>query len=607
MVIVGSVWHMLLLTLFQLIFIVFSEGRKDKTHYESSYVYMLVKNEISGKERQFCVNYQQWRSDFIAESAIQANAVELAWWGGIVGNTNVCASNTSVNYAGKAVALNYRITADDGRCAAPFVISNMSFKGAIQYEVDQLISQEASVALILVDRGRHFVSRWFDYLFAEFYDPDLNTTLPTFFIYKNVFLNDLLGLSTNKTGKDLTIKFYRPLYSIWDWSMLIIWLLAVFCTGVGGFWTGRTIGDEVSQKIHRIDDTQAKKDSYDKETINSFATCVSIALVMLIVIGVLMLGFFFRPVMVFVFNMFLAIIGIFSIHRCFMTVIQRYCKSTLSYGCSLHEMAQTIFRRELLHINEYFLSRSFILSVIVFVLSTFICVSWFIFRRSPYAFILLDFINVNICLYALKGFRFSCLKWLTVLLICMFVYDIFMVFGTPLLTRNGCSVMIEVAAGTDCSKSQGVYPVAPINSDTPEMVMLCHFPMLFQVPHLREPLISCIDLEVEKDFHPVFLGLGDVIVPGYLTSFCFMADLAIGTCYLYGIVSLQHIFPQFIGYGVGLLMTFLALTLMESAQPALIYLIPFSLLPVMVLALIRKEFKILWNGLFEFKNVILFL
>lgn len=73
-------------------------------------------------------------------------------------------------------------------------------------------------------------------------------------------------------------------------------------------------------------------------------------------------------------------------------------------------MAQTIFRRELLHINEYFLSRSFILSVIVFVLSTFICVSWFIFRRSPYAFILLDFINVNICLYALKGFRFSCLK-----------------------------------------------------------------------------------------------------------------------------------------------------------------------------------------------------
>lgn len=40
--------------------------------------------------------------------------------------------------------------------------------------------------------------------------------------------------------------------------------------------------------------------------------------------------------------------------------------------------------------------------------------------------------------------------------------------------------------------------------------------MLFQVPHLREPLISCIDLEVEKDFHPVFLGLGDVIVPGIL-------------------------------------------------------------------------------------------
>lgn len=38
--------------------------------------------------------------------------------------------------------------------------------------------------------------------------------------------------------------------------------------------------------------------------------------------------------------------------------------------------------------------------------------------------------------------------------------------------------------------------------------------MLFQVPRLSDSMISCIDLEIEKEFHPVILGLGDVIVPG---------------------------------------------------------------------------------------------
>ncbi|VBB33832.1 unnamed protein product [Acanthocheilonema viteae] len=121
--------------------------------------------------------------------------------------------------------------------------------------------------------------------------------------------------------------------------------------------------------------------------------------------------------------------------------------------------------------------------------------------------------------------------------------------------------MIEVASGTDCSKANGGYLIAPINTDIPEK-----FPMLFQVPRLSDPMISCIDLEIEKGFHPVILGLGDIIIPGY---------------------------------GIGLIVTFIALTLMETAQPALIYLIPFTLGPIIILALIRKEFKLLWTGNFS--------
>lgn len=53
------------------------------------------------------------------------------------------------------------------------------------------------------------------------------------------------------------------------------------------------------------------------------------------------------------------------------------------------------------------------------------------------------------------------------------------------------------------------------------------------------------------------------------------------------------IFPA---YGIGLLVTFASLYLMAMAQPALLYLVPFTLIPVLILGLIRRELKTLWHG-----------
>ena len=50
------------------------------------------------------------------------------------------------------------------------------------------------------------------------------------------------------------------------------------------------------------------------------------------------------------------------------------------------------------------------------------------------------------------------------------------------------------------------------------------------------------------------------------------------------------------GYGLGLVVTFIALWLLSGAQPALLYLVPFTLLPTMLTALIRGEFKALWSA-----------
>lgn len=57
-------------------------------------------------------------------------------------------------------------------------------------------------------------------------------------------------------------------------------------------------------------------------------------------------------------------------------------------------------------------------------------------------------------------------------MLCMFIYDAVMVFVTPFITRNGCSVMLEVATGIDCSSSGADgYPMPPIDAALPEKVI----------------------------------------------------------------------------------------------------------------------------------------
>lgn len=51
-----------------------------------------------------------------------------------------------------------------------------------------------------------------------------------------------------------------------------------------------------------------------------------------------------------------------------------------------------------------------------------------------------------------------------------------------------------------------------------------------------------------------------------------------------------------VAYGIGLLITYGALYVMSRAQPALLYLVPSTLLSVALLSLCRKEFKHFWNG-----------
>ena len=58
------------------------------------------------------------------------------------------------------------------------------------------------------------------------------------------------------------------------------------------------------------------------------------------------------------------------------------------------------------------------------------------------------------------------------------------------------------------------------------------------------------------------------------------------------------IFFLFAAYAIGLIITFVALALMESGQPALLYLVPCTLGTTLVIGLKRKEVKKLWRGVY---------
>jgi hypothetical protein len=111
--------------------------------------------------------------------------------------------------------------------------------------------------------------------------------------------------------------------------------------------------------------------------------------------------------------------------------------------------------------------------------------------------------------------------------------------------------------------------------------------MVLKVPHFNnDPIRVC--------FIPYgLLGFGDILVPGLLLSYCHSFDLLCGYRYkLYWVITC-------IAYILGLVVTFISLFLMNAAQPALLYLVPFTLLPTILVAAIKGDLSNMWAGDFK--------
>lgn len=85
------------------------------------------------------------------------------------------------------------------------------------------------------------------------------------------------------------------------------------------------------------------------------------------------------------------------------------------------------------------------------------------------------------------------------------------------------------------------------------------------------------------------LGFGDIVVPGFLVAYCHRFDMQVQSRQVYYMACT-------VAYAVGLLVTFVAMILMQMGQPALLYLVSSTLLTSLAVATCRQEFTLFWTG-----------
>uniref|UniRef100_A0AC34RKQ1 Signal peptide peptidase-like 2A n=1 Tax=Panagrolaimus sp. JU765 TaxID=591449 RepID=A0AC34RKQ1_9BILA len=583
--------------------------------YDSYFAFAQVRNPISQVSSRFCVNHQFPGS--LPSAPDLADPVKLVWFS-MINDTNICPQKSISNFTDRVIVPIRYTTFSNATCLGAYSTSTYMDEQArwlSRFGVDKV--------LYLVEKGKsvEVAPKYHKYLFSQFSNPELNETNPdTFYIYWDTFFDEILKMSGSTTGEltPLEISFYRPKSWPFDFSEAIIVIIAVFCIVAGSVWSTRILTDD-DMKLSRVCETSSanaeegaltdsptdgsvdgNKDMHvDGNKDMQSISVLGVAVIVGLIFAILIMAFFFRVAAVWLFNIFVVLVGTYSIYKCLMAL---YCfeeskKLSLSLICC--------------NLLDYsFFKKKFgLFNVFAFVFAAAFCISWFIVRKQYYAFWLLNFINLCLCVCAMHGSQIRNLKIISILLIGMFIYDIVMVFGTRLITPNGCSVMLQVVTGVDCNPKivEGPsYPIAPVEMSRPERM-----PLLFYVPFVNDVMQSCYDVNVETEYRHIMLGLGDVIIPGYLITeyrhimlglgdviipgylivYCFFVDKMKSSKIPYGVIAV-------IGYIFGLISTFLALKLMKTAQPALIYLVPFTLIPIILTSIIRGHFQQIWRGKF---------
>ncbi|XP_066184486.1 signal peptide peptidase-like 2A isoform X3 [Sylvia atricapilla] len=361
-----------------------------------------------------------------------------------------------------------------------------------------------------------------------------DVTLPIALIRYNDIVDMQLVL-----GNEVNVTLYSPPLPEFDYSMVVIFLIAVFTVALGGYWSGVA----ELENLKAVASPGERETRWKKEENVTFTPVTVILFVVICCIMLVLLYFFYKWLVYVIISVF-CLASAMSLYNCLAALIGEIPFGQCRITCS----------NKTIEVRLIFLAIFCIAAAVV----------WAVFRNEDrWAWILQDILGVAFCLNFIKTLKMPNFKSCVILLGLLLLYDVFFVFITPFITKNGASIMVEVAAG----------PFG--NSEK--------LPVVIRVPRLEHSASTLCDLPFS------LLGFGDIIVPGLLVAYCRRFDVQTRSSSVYYISCT-------IAYAVGMVLTFIVLALMKMGQPALLYLVPCTLITSSLIAWRRKEMKKFWKG-----------
>lgn len=372
-------------------------------------------------------------------------------------------------------------------------------------------------------------------------ETDLDIKIPA------IMLPQDAGSSLEKmlmSSSSVSVQLYSPRRPLVDIAEVFLWLMAVgtiLCASYWSAWSAREAAIEQDKLMkdpvdELTDDKNVGATGVVEISTTSAVLFVIIASCFLIVLYKLMSSWFIELLVV-----LFCIGGVEGLQTCLVALLSRWFRN---------------FRDSYTKVPFFGAVSYLTLAVSPFCIA--FAVVWAVYRNVSFAWIGQDILGIALIITVLQIVRIPNLKVGTVLLSCAFLYDIFWVFVSKKLFHE--SVMIVVARG-DRSGEDGI-------------------PMLLKIPRMYDPWGGYS-----------IIGFGDILLPGLVVAFSLRYDWLANKNLRAG-----YFLWAMLAYGLGLLVTYVALNLMDGhGQPALLYIVPFTLGTFLALGRRRGDLKVLWT------------
>ncbi|XP_006628751.1 signal peptide peptidase-like 2A isoform X1 [Lepisosteus oculatus] len=359
-------------------------------------------------------------------------------------------------------------------------------------------------------------------------------------------------------GNNISVRLYAPPEPVFDASIVVLLLIGVLTVALGGYWSGAEERNKMSSEAYLGEGGQ-RAESGDVFLYSPAKVVVFVILMCLM----LVLLYFFYAYLVYVIIAIFCLASAVALYSCLDVLVRRLPCGRCSFTCRGKECS--------------------VISLLLAAFCVAVAVIWVIYRNEDrWIWTLQDLLGIAFCLNFMKTISVSNFKICVILLSLLLLYDVFFVFITPFFTPNGESIMVQVALGPETTgeKSDGNMvdiPVEPTGHSE-------KLPVVMRVPRFFSPTQGLCGLQFS------ILGYGDIIVPGLLVAYCHRFDVWTNSPKRIYFLSCT------IAYLVGMIVTFTVMIVSKMGQPALLYLVPFTLLTSAVVAWRRKQMRQFWAG-----------